>query len=116
LLFPEDKDLVSLNAESYLGVPLQDASGNILGHLAVLNDKPMNAKPHEVSILKIFAARAGAELERKRAEEALREALTEVQKLKNRLQEENVYLQEEIKTEYNFEEIVGASPAIKKVF
>jgi PAS domain S-box-containing protein len=53
---------------------------------------------------------------RKQAEEALRAALAEVEELKNRLQAENIYLQEEIKTEHNFEEIVGASTAIKKVF
>ena len=42
-------------------------------------------------------------------------ALAEVEALKNRLQEENVYLQEEIKTEYNFDEIVGSSPEMLKV-
>jgi transcriptional regulator with GAF, ATPase, and Fis domain len=66
--------------------------------------------------MRIFAARAGAELERKRAEQALREAMAEVERLKNRLQEENVYLQEEIKTQHNFEEIIGASAAIQRVF
>jgi formate hydrogenlyase transcriptional activator len=54
--------------------------------------------------------------ERKRAEHALREALAEVEQLKNRLQAENIYLQEEIKTERNFEEIVGASSVMRKVF
>ena len=53
--------------------------------------------------------------ERKRAEEALREAMTEVEQLKNRLQAENVYLQEEIKLNHNFGEIIGRSPAMKKV-
>jgi len=43
--------------------------------------------------------------ERKQAEEEL-----------NKLQLQNIYLQEEIKTEYNFEKIVGASTAMKKVF
>jgi PAS domain S-box-containing protein len=33
----------------------------------------------------------------------------------NKLQLENVYLQEELKTEYNFEEIIGMSPAITQV-
>ncbi len=33
----------------------------------------------------------------------------------NKLQLENVYLQEELKTEYNFEEIIGTSPAIKRL-
>jgi Sigma-54 interaction domain len=38
--------------------------------------------------------------------------LAEVERLKNRLHEENVYLQEEIRTQHNFEEIVGRSPAL----
>jgi PAS domain S-box-containing protein len=54
--------------------------------------------------------------ERKKAEQGLREAMAEVERLKNRLQEENVYLQEEIRTQHNFEELVGASSAMKKVF
>jgi PAS domain S-box-containing protein len=54
--------------------------------------------------------------ERKRAEEALRAALFEVEQLKNRLQAENIYLQEEIKAQQNFEEIAGTSAAMQKVF
>jgi PAS domain S-box-containing protein len=53
--------------------------------------------------------------ERKQAEEKLRSALTEVNQLKNQLEEENIYLQEEIKLEHNFTEIVGHSDAIKYV-
>jgi len=34
----------------------------------------------------------------------------------DQLREENVYLQEELQSELNFEELVGASPAIRKVF
>src|SRR5437773_8047415 len=39
----------------------------------------------------------------------------EVRRLRDRLAVENVYLQEEIRTEHNFEEIIGTSEAIKKV-
>ena len=53
--------------------------------------------------------------ERKRAEAALRQAMAEVSKLKNQLQEENVYLQSEIKLAHNFDQIVGRSDAIKYV-
>ncbi|OEU66002.1 MAG: hypothetical protein BBJ57_10195 [Desulfobacterales bacterium PC51MH44] len=49
------------------------------------------------------------------AKEDLLQALSEVEQLKNRLQAENVYLQEEIKLNHNFEEIIGQSNAIKKV-
>ncbi len=51
--------------------------------------------------------------ERKRHERALRAALDEVQRLKERLQAENIYLQGEIKSEQNFGEIVGESEALR---
>jgi transcriptional regulator with GAF, ATPase, and Fis domain len=111
-LFPNDKDLAELNAEGYLGIPLYAANGQVIGHLAVLDDKPLIHTPQGESLLRIFAARAGAELERLNAEEELRVALTEVEKLKNQLHAENIYLQEEIRQEHNFEEIIGNSPAL----
>lgn len=39
----------------------------------------------------------------------------EIEVLKNKLEEEKLYLEEEIRTEYNFEEIIGNSPALKRV-
>ncbi len=51
----------------------------------------------------------------KRNEETLRRALSEVEALKTRLQNENVYLQEEIRTQHGFEEIIGTSAAIQHV-
>lgn len=50
---------------------------------------------------------------RKRREAELQKALTELEQLKNRLQDENIYLQEEIKVEHNFGEIIGRSKTIK---
>jgi PAS domain S-box-containing protein len=70
-MFPEDADLLRLNARCYLGIPLVDSVGNILGHLAVMDVKSMDANPEYESILKIFAARAGAELERQQIDSAL---------------------------------------------
>jgi len=70
-MFSEDVGLVRLNARCYLGIPLVDSVGNILGHLAVMDVKPMDANPEYESILKIFAARAGAELERQQIDRAL---------------------------------------------
>jgi transcriptional regulator with GAF, ATPase, and Fis domain len=114
-LFPNDRDLVEMRAEGYLGLPLHDANGKVIGHLAVLDDQPMADTARNLSLLKIFAARAGAELERLRADAELRVALAEVERLKNRLHAENVYLQEEIRQEHNFDEIVGGSPALLAV-
>ena len=72
-LFPQDKGLVRWHAESYCGVPLLDAERRVVGHLAIFDTKPMR-DPRGLSILRIFAARARAEVERKRIEEALRES------------------------------------------
>jgi formate hydrogenlyase transcriptional activator len=43
-------------------------------------------------------------------------AYEEIARLRARLEEESRYLQEEIKTEHNFEEITGQSPGMKQVF
>ncbi|MGH8728062.1 MAG: AAA family ATPase [Burkholderiales bacterium] len=74
-LFPEDKDLIALETQSYLGVPLADAAGVTIGHLAVFDVKRMPESPRRLSVLKIFAARAAAEIERLRAQERERALL-----------------------------------------
>jgi len=54
-------------------------------------------------------------VELSKANASLKEALEEVEKLTNRLQAENRYLQEELKLNHNFEEIIGSSGTLKKV-
>ena len=111
-LFPEDRDLVDIGAQSFLGIPVRDSANKMAGHLAVLDDKPLGETGRAIPVLRAFAARAGAEIERLKADERLRQALAEVEALKNRLHAENVYLQEEIRGEHNFVEMVGGSPAL----
>ncbi|MFC1850441.1 sigma-54-dependent transcriptional regulator [candidate division CSSED10-310 bacterium] len=65
-------------------------------------------------------ARSNADLRaeivhRKRAEELLRNALAEVERLKNRLQAENIYLQEEIKLAHNFDSIISRNKTFKSL-
>jgi PAS domain S-box-containing protein len=74
LKFPDDKPLVEWGIESYLGVPLCDTNGAHLGHLAVFDEQPMPAEPRKLFTMRIFAARAAAELERLRFEKQLRES------------------------------------------
>ncbi len=114
-LFPLDTGLVEWEAESYLGVPMLDREGRVIGHIAILDDKPMNRDPRAIDLVKIFAARAAAELKRQRAEAELQSALQQVQTLQKKLEAENVYLQEEIKREHDFGEIVGNSRALVEV-
>jgi PAS domain S-box-containing protein len=53
--------------------------------------------------------------ERKQAEQALRQALLEVRRLTDQLQQENVYLRQEAKLLHDHEQIVGQSQAIQRV-
>ncbi len=72
--FTRDRPLVEMGIESYLGVPLLDAAGNHLGHLAVFDERPMPPEPRRLYTFRIFAARAAAELERLRFEQRLAES------------------------------------------
>jgi len=49
------------------------------------------------------------------ANKQLKQALSEIQDLKDRLEAENINLREEIKLEHNFEEIIGQSDTLKYV-
>ena len=71
-LFPEDVGLEEWGAESYCGVPLLEPDGSVSGHLAIFDDKPMRDGPRGIAIMRIFAARARAEIERLRTATALR--------------------------------------------
>lgn len=72
-LYPNDPDLPRMNAVSYLGTPFVDEDGTILGHIAVLHDKPLPEDQRITSIFNIFADRAAAELKRLRALKKLKE-------------------------------------------
>ncbi len=53
--------------------------------------------------------------EKKRSEEALRHALAEIGRLRDRLEAENTYLREQVEPEPGFEGIVGRSDALRYV-
>lgn len=67
-LYPGDNGLQKFGAVSYMGMPLMDLDGAVLGHLGVMDTRPMPEEPQCLAILRIFAARAAAELQRLRAE------------------------------------------------
>jgi len=53
---------------------------------------------------------------RKRAEESLQGTYAEIKRLKDRLQEENIYLRREVDRQFNFGEIIGQSNVLSQVF
>lgn len=73
-LFPDDRVLAEMEVESYWGAPLLDREGCPLGLLTVMHDGPLPFAETIEQLLAVFAARAGAELKRKRAEDALRDS------------------------------------------
>jgi formate hydrogenlyase transcriptional activator len=72
--FPYDHLLAEWKAQSYCGVPVFDERGRVFGHVAIIDDKPMPDGPRGIAVMRIFAARVRAEIERLRVEDALREA------------------------------------------
>jgi signal transduction histidine kinase len=76
--FPNDTPAVQLGLESYLAVCLRSSQNVHLGHIAVLDARPMEAGEEDVAALRIFAARAAAELERRNQARALEESRARV--------------------------------------
>ena len=72
--FPNDHLLTEMGVDSYIGSPLFDGQGRALGLLVVMDTKPLKQIDQDVELMEIFAARTGAELERLRIEEDLRES------------------------------------------
>jgi len=108
--YPEDKGF-----EGYMGIPIKSSDGEVIGHIAILNEEELAISAEEQEIMKMFADRAGVEIERKIADEKLINALEEVEQLKDKLEAENTYLQDEIKLEHNFDEIVTQSARFKRI-
>jgi PAS domain S-box-containing protein len=116
--FPREKGI-----QSWVAVPIfSPSTGKVIGNIAAFDNMPMAKEQNQTAILRIFAARAGAEIERIEAQKKLEEAndelakrLKEIEALKNQLALENKYLQEEIKLNNNFEEIVSKSKVFHKV-
>lgn len=71
ILFPKEQGI-----KSYFGVPIFLSNGEVIGHIAVFDTKPLAVDTHQLNILKIFASRAGAEIERKRKDELIRENMS----------------------------------------
>ena len=71
-LFPEDKNLEKMGAESCVGISLRDAQQKALGVLNIFSSREMLPTARLPEIMEIVAVKAAAELERFREEEERR--------------------------------------------
>jgi len=75
--FPREK-----GKKSWVAVPIYSpASGTVIGNIAAFDNIPMINEESNLSILRIFAGRAGAEIDRLKAEEKLKIANAELKLL-----------------------------------
>jgi len=72
-LFPDDPTLFEFDVEGYAGIPLFDSSENCSGIMIVFSHQPLEERALVESTLRIFAARAAAEMERQHSDARIRE-------------------------------------------
>ncbi|HJY30180.1 MAG TPA: sigma 54-interacting transcriptional regulator, partial [Pyrinomonadaceae bacterium] len=101
---PGEKRLVEEGIQSYCVVPLI-AMGQSMGTFAVWSKTQNRYTEADAELLREVANQVALAIANMKSYE-------EIASLKARLEKENVYLQEEIRTEHNFEEIVGDSPPL----
>lgn len=63
-LYPHVQLIQDIGVESYCGVPVVNSAERVLGHLAIMDSKPMPDQIRVMWILGVFATRAAAEFER----------------------------------------------------
>lgn len=68
--YPDNEALQALGPESYFGCPLLSSNGDVIGHIAAMDPRPMHPSEEDRAILRIHASRAAAELERRQIEDA----------------------------------------------
>lgn len=85
-LFPDDKSAQRLEIQSYIGSPVLNTHGEVIGILNAFDENPHFFTIEDGQVFRIFAQRVGGELERiqkEREEERLRQKLFQAQKMES---------------------------------
>ena len=77
--FSDDGALGDLEVTNCAAIALNDAGGRVIGVLAVAGDRPLRIDDNLVSTLRVFAARAGVEIERIRGERQVKRFQNELE-------------------------------------
>ncbi len=99
------RDTVNKGVESVWYTPLLSSKG-LFGAFCVGSRNEQAVNGQETDILRQLAAHLAIALENASARRQIAE-------LKDKLAQEKLYLEDEIRTELNFEQIIGESPALK---
>ena len=78
-LFPADPLLQSVDAATYIAVPLIGTRDEVVGAMIVITRHDLGRDPHEVALLDLLASRVAAELERMHAERDLQRSQEQLQ-------------------------------------
>lgn len=112
---PDREHLKQYGTKATVCIPLI-VSGRVIGALTFGSVRAARAWPAEtVNRLSLIASVFASALARKRAEAELRQTLDDNVRLRDRLIQENVYLQHEVKARQGSAEIMGQSAAIRSV-
>jgi C4-dicarboxylate-specific signal transduction histidine kinase len=65
-LFPKDQLLVDMGVEAYLGTPLHDSQGQVMGLIVALYKKPIQDQSLTLTLFQVFSGRISAEVERQK--------------------------------------------------
>ena len=87
-LFPEDTFLTEQNIRSYIGTPLADSNGQPIGVVALLFRHQLSADSSLSNLLKVYAGRASAELQRDQLQTKNSELVEDLQLINRQLKEE----------------------------
>jgi formate hydrogenlyase transcriptional activator len=98
--------LVSEGLRSACSIPLSTRN-RVLGTLNLASIHENAFSPEDVDFLSQVASQAAIAIENA-------QAFREIERLKNKLTEEKLYLEDEIRSERNFGEVIGDSPAFRK--
>ncbi|MBI4751856.1 MAG: sigma 54-interacting transcriptional regulator [Acidobacteria bacterium] len=106
--FPADRDYVATRGRlSGCIVPLI-SHGRKLGVIGISSSKTNTFTESDLELLKHISGQVAIAVEN-----AL--AYQEIEILKNKLTQEKLYLEEELHTVWNFEQIIGTSPAFRRI-
>ncbi|QOY54539.1 PAS domain S-box protein [Candidatus Sulfurimonas marisnigri] len=63
-LYPKDQLLIDMNIEAYIGTPLHDSQGNVMGIIVALSERKIENEDSIKTLFEVFSGRIAVEMER----------------------------------------------------